>query len=1013
MLRLFLVCFASILLCFVACGGDTPSQNICKTNTDCPNGQYCTPQGNCTADCKTTSDCLAGKKCTSFGKCIPAQPDSGPPKDSTPQKIDTKLAPDTKPATDLPNPDFPWPDLPEPDLPKPDLPKPDLPKPDLPAPDLPKPDLAKPDLPKPDLPRPDLPKPDSKLPKPDLLQPDLTPKPDLPIPDLPIPDLKPKPDLPKPDLPVKNLCGGLATLSPKPKSPCGNCGFLVCDGINATKCSQGPEMVNIGKYCIDAYEGSAWSKPECAGVQYGVGKKDYPAGFSHLVESKGITGGYYKPQTTPVYACSKSGIRPSGDITYYQAKRACENVGKRICKDSELVNACRGSNYFYYPYGNTYKSGLCNDNQTFQKKTVSTGQYSKCAGAYSGIYDLSGNVYETAMHPTAGPKACSWRGGSYAHPYIYSGCYGATFGCTPHITGPHIGFRCCRDSLGAKSPDGAMPADQKMPVKDAAVPDTGTSPCGSITSYGTCTGTKLKYCDTTSSPNKLIQYDCAQYGSFCGIIDKSIGVGCILPNPCGNETVQGRCDGNTVVYCDVANGPGKVKKVPCGKYKCDPKGGPSGSATCVSKCIPNTTWCVGTKYVATCMPSSTISYTDCSSSNALCQTGSTGSKCVKFSFGNRIIHGTISYPYRSPGGNGYGAVKWYLAKNVNVGILSPGSTHFSVVAYADNNGSYKIAVPNSVPKTFQIYIMPRRVDADGSLVQVLNTKKQLYGPYVTHTMAKSIEQLDIKVLEPSGIAISIFDDVTSSIGHAKAVSGATNRSLNVYWEKGVKVPCGGCFTRYDSVDPTKILYVSDTQKSSIYLSGDSVYQNHYDTSVIAHEVGHYAIYLFSKSDSPGGSHSIASKLVPPFAWNEGMATAYGQTWQNSPYYTDGDSTGWYWIDLSSCWLFNGYSYGSLKWPSLGEGILQPLDEMVVGSMIWSVAKKNKKIVGSMNLGFKNVWTVATKYMPKNDRGYKGVELLDFIDGLVCKKFVTTSQVSTMFVGSYKYPYDFNGPNTCP
>ena len=183
--------------------------------------------------------------------------------------------------------------------------------------------------------------------------------------------------------------------------------------------------------------------------------------------------------------------------------------------------------------------------------------------------------------------------------------------------------------------------------------------------------------------------------------------------------------------------------------------------------------------------------------------------------------------------------------------------------------------------------------------------------------------------------------------------------------------------------------------------------------VIAHEVGHFAIYLFSKNDSPNGTHYFATKLVPTFAWNEGMATAFGQTWKDSPYYIDGDATGWLWIDLSSCWYYNGYNLGSLKWPSLGDGLFQPLDEMVVGSMIWSVAKQNTKIIGSMNLGFNKVWTVATKYMPKNDRGYLGVDLVDFIDGLVCKNYASTSQVSTMFVGSYKFPYDFNGPKTCP
>ncbi len=81
--------------------------------------------------------------------------------------------------------------------------------------------------------------------------------------------------------------------------------------------------------------------------------------------------------------------------------------------------------------------------------------------------------------------------------------------------------------------------------------------------------------------------------------------------------------------------------------------------------------------------------------------------------------------------------------------------------------------------------------------------------------------------------------------------------------RDVDPPCGSCFS---------------PGTNRFYLLGD--YSNdgdYYDDAVMLHELGHYVMSKAAYDHSPGGGHSWHSKLVPEFAWSEGIATYLGQT----------------------------------------------------------------------------------------------------------------------------------------
>jgi hypothetical protein len=163
-------------------------------------------------------------------------------------------------------------------------------------------------------------------------------------------------------------------------------------------------MVSIGseRYCIDRYEGSTSASANCATTSYFVTPGDYPAGFPLLVNSSGLTGsvtvagGPYTlvAQTTPLYACSKANVHPANYISYFQAKRACENSGKRVCTLAEHQKACGAATY---PYGDTYDGSACNGKDANKGGVVNTGSMTSCEGTVPGLFDMTGNVVEWAQ----------------------------------------------------------------------------------------------------------------------------------------------------------------------------------------------------------------------------------------------------------------------------------------------------------------------------------------------------------------------------------------------------------------------------------------------------------------------------------------------------------------------------------------------------------------------------------------------------------------------------------------
>ena len=82
-------------------------------------------------------------------------------------------------------------------------------------------------------------------------------------------------------------------------------------------------------------------------------------------------------------------------------------------------------------------------------------------------------------------------------------------------------------------------------------------------------------------------------------------------------------------------------------------------------------------------------------------------------------------------------------------------------------------------------------------------------------------------------------------------------------------------------------FVGGSSGRAIYVLGkENVDTDEYDTSVIAHEWGHYYQSAFSRDDSPGGSHSPADLLDRRVAFSEGWGNAWSGIALARSNYTD-------------------------------------------------------------------------------------------------------------------------------
>jgi formylglycine-generating enzyme len=182
--------------------------------------------------------------------------------------------------------------------------------------------------------------------------------------------------------------------------------------------------------------------------------------------------------TARVRAKVARGRFPQAYISQVQARAACVEAGKRLCKPEEYVRACRGPDKrSFYPYGGMQRHpGWCNEGkgsfvalafgQDFSKLTYQdfndprldqmpnglapTGSFPHCESP-DHAFDMVGNLHEWVDEEANGHGR--FRGGWYGDAENNGpGCVYVTTAHEPTYHDYSTGFRCCADPLGAAAP---------------------------------------------------------------------------------------------------------------------------------------------------------------------------------------------------------------------------------------------------------------------------------------------------------------------------------------------------------------------------------------------------------------------------------------------------------------------------------------------------------------------------------------------------------------------------------
>lgn len=113
----------------------------------------------------------------------------------------------------------------------------------------------------------------------------------------------------------------------------------------------------------------------------------------------------------------------------------------------------------------------------------------------------------------------------------------------------------------------------------------------------------------------------------------------------------------------------------------------------------------------------------------------------------------------------------------------------------------------------------------------------------------------------------------------------TAEKVTVFWKAG--------FNPYSYFGyPNNLLSFYKPGERKLFILGgkdgnvSQIDTDHFDTSVIVHEYGHFLEDVYGKTDSPGGYHNGDAVIDPRLAWSEGFANFFQAASQGTNYYLD-------------------------------------------------------------------------------------------------------------------------------
>jgi hypothetical protein len=329
------------------------------------------------------------------------------------------------------------------------------------------------------------------------------------------------------------------------------------------------------------------------------------------------------------------------------------------------------------------------------------------------------------------------------------------------------------------------------------------------------------------------------------------------------------------------------------------------------------------------------------------------------------ITGTAQYLYRS---NGNGAITGPKPIRYAEIRVTDASGAIIQCGETDSLGQFNLSLPKS-DSTANIYVTSR-ADNDFLKAYVLTNPTNNTFHSISSSVTLNADQSVGTLLAPAnatleGGAFNILDKILDaniylknettgcSISFADCTPFTVAPLVTAYWTKGVNPGS------YYNLPPLSF-YLPGERK--LFLLGgvngdvDSSDTDHFDNTIIIHEYGHFIEDIYSKTDSPGGSHSGNTILDPRLAWGEAWANFFQAMVTGNSIYRDTFGT----PDGTAGVYFNeNLESGSIDTPiTLGDGNFREFS--ITRALVDYFDSSNEGIgIDRLTAPFAEFWTLFT------------------------------------------------------
>ncbi|HVP39245.1 MAG TPA: FG-GAP-like repeat-containing protein [Candidatus Saccharimonadales bacterium] len=355
---------------------------------------------------------------------------------------------------------------------------------------------------------------------------------------------------------------------------------------------------------------------------------------------------------------------------------------------------------------------------------------------------------------------------------------------------------------------------------------------------------------------------------------------------------------------------------------------------------------------------------------------------------NWIATGVFQYVDRIYGPQGFtGATANLPIRKAVVQVLDEATGAILATGGTDASGSFTLNVTDS--QTRDVYVRALAYAADSTLYRLhVRTDPYSRAIYAVRgpTVAGHPSDQDVSFnagspmvapMHTTGEAFNILDCLENGVDYEAYASGGVRPStpLDAYW--------------------------NPTTMDGAYYSGGAIHltmDDGYTDPVINHEQGHFMAALFSRDDSPGGTHYLGDNDQDlRLSWSEGWATYFGQSvrrWTGLSY------PDWY-CDLFSEAADPGYNFSyEIETPSITA--VGAASEVSVTASLWDIVDVDPMgdvsppvVDDNLSLPDTDTWDVFHNYLASPPGG-AAVTLEAFWDGWFARGWGHQADMITSF-----------------